>query len=190
MLTQVFADANLDQSLVVEIVVRAPCLNRQCALPLLALPTHAWLPAHQPAAATPPSSLRRLHTQLTLQEHQGVVDADAGAYFFQDQAQHNDAAHAQIDEARLDFRCWFHAAGFMLPAAAGPGLPTCNRLALGRPTTAELPAGASSPATLVTLQMSSCCSALLLCPPLPTLCRCTCWDQQTHRAFHTSCTSV
>ena len=29
-----------------------------------------------------------------------MADAEAGPYFFQDQAQHNEAAHAQIDEAR------------------------------------------------------------------------------------------
>lgn len=34
------------------------------------------------------------------QEHQPIADAEAGAYFFQDQAQHNEAAHAQIDEVR------------------------------------------------------------------------------------------
>lgn len=51
---EVFADASLDQSLVVEIV-----------------------------------------------EHQPVPDAEAAAFFFQDQAQHNEAAHAQIDEARM-----------------------------------------------------------------------------------------
>ncbi|KAI7843900.1 hypothetical protein COHA_002444 [Chlorella ohadii] len=61
---EVFADAGLDQSLVIEIV-----------------------------------------------EHQPIADAEAGAYFFQDQAQHNEAAHAQIDETHV------------LGPADMPGLP-------------------------------------------------------------------
>ncbi|KAL4457492.1 hypothetical protein ABPG75_012357 [Micractinium tetrahymenae] len=61
---EVFADASLDQSLVIEIV-----------------------------------------------EHQPVPDGEAAAHFFQDQAQHNEAAHAQIDEVQV------------LSAADMPGLP-------------------------------------------------------------------
>ena len=45
------------------------------------------------------SELASASVSVHSQEHQPIHDGEAGAYFFQDQAQHNEAAHAQTDEA-------------------------------------------------------------------------------------------
>lgn len=52
------------------------------------------------AIATAAAPTSRLHRFLQ-QEHQPVANNDAAAFFFQDQAQHNDAQHAQVDEQRV-----------------------------------------------------------------------------------------
>ncbi|KAL4440723.1 hypothetical protein ABPG77_000432 [Micractinium sp. CCAP 211/92] len=97
---EVFADASLDQSLVVEIV-----------------------------------------------EHQPVPDAEAAAFFFQDQAQHNEAAHAQLDEAQV------------LPPAGMPGLPPeCYKsLAVGQQAVSKGRQGSSA---LNKVQVLLCCIRL------------------------------
>ncbi|PSC69030.1 putative ran guanine nucleotide release factor [Micractinium conductrix] len=97
---EVFADANVDQSLVVEIV-----------------------------------------------EHQPVADSEAGAFFFQDQAQHNEAAHTQMDEVH------------QLGPADMPGLPAeCYRgLVVGQQLVAK---GRQGTSALNKVQVLLCCVRL------------------------------
>lgn len=159
---QVFADASLDQSLTVEIVVRTRtrwlascCTAAACG--------HGWYAMHH---LDPP---RFLECSATLQEHQaGVADGEAAAFFFQDQAQHNDAAHAQIDEARE--RPGMGNEGSMHNACGDAGTrfgaPAFDRL-LNRQVMARTAAGG--------LHISR---------------RCWCWGRQTCRACRPTATAA